>query len=219
VSDVHPHEMAFGSLDAVGPVVLTAIALVCIFVECGFLVGLLFPGDSLLFTAGIFFAQQHQAGQAWLFAGLAWAAGVGGGQVGYLFARKTGHRFVARRDGKILNKRNLERAQRLLDGWGFWAVTLARMVPWVRTVVPTIAGAAGMNPVKFLLASVVSTAAWVGVFMTVGYFGTGLLDQVPWLKTAALVIAAGVVVSTTIVGIIHYRQDSRQPVEEEPVDA
>ncbi|WP_249227310.1 DedA family protein [Kutzneria sp. CA-103260] len=214
------HEMAFGSLDAVGPVVLTVIALVCIFVECGFLIGLLFPGDSLLFTAGIFFAQQHHWGQAWLFAGLAWAAGVGGGQCGYLFARKTGHKFVARRDGKILNRRNLERAQRLLDGWGFWAVTLARMVPWVRTVVPTIAGAARMNPVKFLLASVVSTGAWVGVFMTIGYFGTGLLDQVPWLKTAALVVAVGVVLTTTVIGVVQYRQDSRRPAEEEsPVDA
>lgn len=211
--------MAFGSLDAVGPVVLTVVALVCIFVECGFLVGLLFPGDSLLFTAGIFFAQHHHGVQAWIFGGLAWASGVAGGQCGYYFARRTGHKFVARRDGKILNRRNLDRAQRLLDGWGFLAVTAARMVPWVRTVVPTIAGTAKMNPVKFLLASMVSTAVWVGVFMTVGYFGTGLLDQVPYLKPAVLIIAVAIVLTTTVVGIVHYRQDSQKPVEQEqPVE-
>jgi membrane-associated protein len=204
--------MAFGSLDAVGPVVLTVLVLICIFVECGFLIGLLFPGDSLLFTAGVLFAQQHQVGQAWLFCGLALVSGIAGGQTGYYFAGKTGHKFVARRGGKVLNQHNLDRAQRLLDGWGFWAVTIARMIPWVRTVVPTIAGTAKMNPVKFLLASIVSTAAWVGVLVLAGYYGTGLLDQVPWLKTALLVAAITLVVVTTVVGVVRYRQDTRKPV-------
>ncbi|GAA0608114.1 DedA family protein [Kutzneria viridogrisea] len=206
--------MAIGSWESVGPAVLTVLVLVCIFVECGFLIGLLFPGDSLLFTAGVVFAQQHQVGQAWLFCGLAVLSGIAGGQAGYYFARKTGSKFVARRDGKVLNQHNLDRAQKLLDGWGFWAVTVARMIPWVRTVVPTIAGAAKMSPTKFLFASVLSTATWVAVFVLAGYFGTALFDQVPWLKTGLLVVAVTIVVVTTAVGVVRYRQDKKKPVEE-----
>ena len=47
-----------------------------------------------------------------------------------------------------------------------------------------------------------------------GYYGAGLLDSLPWLKTAAAIIAVAFFLVGTGWGLYRYRQDVRRPIDD-----
>ncbi|WP_141979991.1 DedA family protein [Saccharothrix saharensis] len=191
------------------------ITLSFIFFECAFIFGLFLPGDSLLFAAGVVLASHDAELSAWLLSGAALAVAVVGNQIGYYIGRHTGTRLLARRGGKVLNKQNLAKARDFLDRRGFWAIVLARWIPWVRTLAPMIAGAARMDPKRFMLATTIGAIAWVPTLVLAGYYGAGLLQAVPWLETVAVVVSIAFFVGGTAYGLYRYRQEMKKPVDEE----
>jgi membrane-associated protein len=208
--------LSLTSLQTAGPLMVWVVVLAFVFAECAFIIGLFLPGDSLLFTAGIVLAEQHAPRHAWALCVVATAVAIVGNQLGYYIGRRTGHRLLtARRGGRVLNRRNLERARRFLNRRGFVAVVLARWLPWVRTLAPLIAGAAGMNSRRYLLATSVGAIVWVPSLVLVGYYGAGLLSTLPWLETVALVLSIGFFVVGTAFGLWRYREEMRRPVEED----
>ena len=211
--------VAFVQLDSAGPLAVWLITLSFIFFECAFIFGLFLPGDSLLFAAGVVLASHDAELSAWLLSGVALAVAVVGNQIGYYIGRHTGTRLLARRGGKVLNKQNLAKARDFLDRRGFWAIVLARWIPWVRTLAPMIAGAARMDPKRFMLATTIGAIAWVPTLVLAGYYGAGLLTAVPWLETVAVIVSVAFFVGGTAYGLIRYRQEMRKPVDEEEVTA
>ncbi|WP_461123541.1 DedA family protein [Saccharothrix stipae] len=207
--------VAFVQLDSAGPLAVWLITLSFIFFECAFIFGLFLPGDSLLFAAGVVLASHEAELSAWLLSGVALVVAVVGNQIGYYIGRHTGTRLLARRGGKVLNKQNLAKARDFLDRRGFWAIVLARWIPWVRTLAPMIAGAARMDPKRFMLATTIGAIAWVPTLVLAGYYGAGLLTAVPWLETAAVILSIAFFVGGTAYGLIRYRQEMRKPVDEE----
>ncbi len=207
--------VAAGLLDTAAPATVWLIVLSFVFIECAIILGIFLPGDSLLLTAGLILAQQDQEAGAWALAFTATVVAVAGNQVGYLVGKTTGVRLVARRDGRVLNRTNLERARVFLDRWGFWSIVVARWLPWVRTLAPMIAGAAGMNNRRFLVANAVGAAVWVPTLIMLGYYGTGLLNTLPWLTEAVLVVTIAFFVVGTAYGLYRYRQEMRKPVDTE----
>ncbi|WP_158847229.1 DedA family protein [Saccharothrix deserti] len=207
--------VAFVELDSAGPLAVWLITLSFIFFECAFIFGLFLPGDSLLFAAGVVLASHDSELSAWLLSGVALAVAVVGNQIGYYIGRHTGTRLLARRGGKVLNKENLAKARDFLDRRGFWAIVLARWIPWVRTLAPMIAGAARMDPKRFMLATTIGAIAWVPTLVLAGYYGAGLLSAVPWLETVAVVVSIAFFVGGTGYGIYRYRQEMKKPVDEE----
>ncbi|NMI00796.1 DedA family protein [Pseudonocardia acidicola] len=190
------------------------VVLAFVFLECAFIIGLFLPGDSLLIAAGVVLAQHGHEGRAWTLAITAAIVAVIGNQVGYLVGRYTGTRILARKDGKILNRANLRRATAFFDRWGFWSIVVARWVPWVRTLAPMIAGAARMDNRRYILANAVGAIIWVPTLMMLGFYGAGLLDAIPWLKTASTVGTIAFFVVGTGYGLYRYRQEMRRPVDE-----
>jgi membrane-associated protein len=206
---------AFVELDTAGPLAVWLITLSFIFFECAFIFGLFLPGDSLLFAAGVVLASHDGELSAWLLSLTALIVAVVGNQIGYYIGRHTGTRLLARRGGKVLNKENLAKARDFLDRRGFWAIVLARWIPWVRTLAPMIAGAARMDPKRFMLATTIGAIAWVPTLVLAGYYGAGLLTAVPWLETAAVVLSIAFFVGGTAYGFYRYRQEMKKPVDEE----
>ncbi|MFF5985648.1 DedA family protein [Prauserella flavalba] len=202
-------------LATAGPLLVWVIVLSFVFIECALIVGLFLPGDSLLFGAGVVLAQHDADAHAWALSGVALVVAVVGNQVGYYIGRQTGTKFIARRGGKVLNQANLERARAFLNRRGFLAIVAARWIPWVRTLAPLIAGAARMDPRRFLLATTAGAVLWVPTLVLVGYYGAGLLDVVPWLKTALVWGSVAFFVLGTAYGVYRYRQEMRRPVETE----
>ncbi|SDC87467.1 DedA family protein [Actinokineospora iranica] len=204
---------ALGVLESAGPLLVWAIVLGFVFAECAFIVGLFLPGDSLLFAAGLVLAQNNHEHQAWWLSLAATITAVVGNQLGYYIGSKTGHAIITRRGGKVLNQHNLERARDFLDRRGFFAIVIARWIPWIRTLAPLIAGAAKMDPRRFMLATFIGGVAWVPTLVLLGYYGAGLLHKLPWLETAALVISIAFFVFGTGWGIWRYRQEMHKPVD------
>ncbi|GAB3140357.1 DedA family protein [Amycolatopsis sp. NPDC004378] len=201
-------------LDTAGPLLVWVIVLSFVLVECALIIGLFLPGDSLLFGAGVVLAQHGSDLNAWLLSGAALVVAVLGNQIGYYIGRGSGTKLIARRDGKVLNRHNLERAQRFLDRKGFFAIVAARWIPWIRTLAPLIAGAARMDPRRFMAATALGGVLWVPTLVLLGYYGAGLLDVLPWLKTAALWVSIAFFVFGTGYGVVRYRQEMRRPVDE-----
>jgi membrane-associated protein len=203
--------VATGVLESAGPVMVWIIVLGFVFTECAFIVGLFLPGDSLLFAAGVVLAEHDGEIHAWTLSLAALLTAVVGNMVGYYIGHKAGHTIIARRGGRVLNLENLAKARDFLDRRGFWAIVLARWLPWVRTLAPLIAGAVKMDTRRFLLATTIGGLAWVPTLVLLGYYGAGLLVDFPWLKAVALWGSVAFFVFGTIYGVIRYRQEMRKP--------
>ncbi|EOM77137.1 DedA family protein [Rhodococcus rhodnii] len=210
---------SFGPLRTAGPVLVWIIVVTFVFLECAVVLGLFLPGDSMLLTAGIVLAS-HSSGSAhvWALSLGAMIAAIIGNQVGYAIGARAGHRVVVRRGGRYLNEKNLLAVQSLLERHGFWSVLVARWIPWVRTLCPLVAGAAGMNRTKYVVASSLGAIAWAPVLLLVGFYAGGLLERVPWLVPAVVGVLLVVLVIGTIVGVRQYRAEMARPANVVDID-
>lgn len=214
VAEAESSVLSTGMLESAGPLMVWAIVLGFVFAECAFVIGLFLPGDSLLFAAGVVLAQNDHEGHAWALSVVATATAIVGNMVGYYLGQKTGHVVIVRRGGRVLNRENLLRARAFLDRRGFWAIVLARWIPWIRTLAPLIAGAAKMDARKFMLATSIGGLAWVPTLMLLGYYAAGLVAGMPWLKAVALWGTIVFFVVGTIYGIWRYRQEMYRPPDQ-----
>src|SRR6476620_2946310 len=95
--------------------------LLIVFAETGLFVGFFFPGDSLLFAAGIYADDLAKE-----FFGVHWSvilvmvmiASVLGNMVGYWFGKKTGPLLYERKDTLLFKKKHLTRAKAFYDKYG-----------------------------------------------------------------------------------------------------
>lgn len=217
-----PTTLAMGSFDpliSAGPALVCTVVLVFVFLECAFIIGLFLPGDSMLITAGIVLAA-HANGEAqvWALSVGAMLAAIAGNQVGYVIGQRTGHRLVARKNGRYINTANLEKVTALLERHGFFAVLVARWIPWVRTLCPMVAGAAGMDHRRYTIASTLGAIIWAPVLLLVGYYAGGFLQRVPWLLPVVIgVLIVGLIIGT-VLGIRQYRQEMARPAEDFDVE-
>ncbi|HEY2207432.1 MAG TPA: DedA family protein [Pseudonocardia sp.] len=214
-SSVH----AFGPLRSAAPAVVWVIVLSLVFLECAVIIGMFLPGDSMLFAAGVVLAGHHQEAGAWALALTATLVAIAGNHVGFLIGKRTGTKILARKDGRVLNRANLEKARAFFDRWGIWSVVVARWLPWIRTLAPMIAGAAGMNTRRYLLANSVGALMWVPTLLLLGYYCAGLLNAMPWIRTASTVGGIAFFVIGTGYGLYRYRQEMRKPLDDDPVPA
>lgn len=206
---------SFDPLISAGPAVVCTVVLVFVFLECAFIIGLFLPGDSMLITAGIVLAS-HANGEAqvWALSVGTMLAAIAGNQVGYVVGARTGHRLVARKNGRYINTKNLAKVTGLLERHGFLAVLVARWIPWVRTLCPMVAGAAGMDHRRYTVASTLGAVIWAPVLLLIGYYAGEFLEQVPWLMPVVIgTLIVGLIIGT-VLGIRHYRQEMARPVED-----
>ncbi|MFF0544748.1 DedA family protein [Nocardia thailandica] len=210
---------SFDPLISAGPAMVWTVVLVFVFLECAFIIGLFLPGDSMLLTAGIVMAS-HATGEAqvWALAVGTMIAAIAGNQVGYVVGHRTGHRLVARKNGRYINTRNLAKVTALLEKHGFLAVLVARWIPWVRTLCPMVAGAAGMDHRRYTVASTIGAIIWAPVLLLIGFYAGNVLERVSWLMPVVIgTLIAGLVIGTAL-GLRHYRQEMAKPAEEFDVD-
>ncbi|MDE2213242.1 MAG: VTT domain-containing protein [Patescibacteria group bacterium] len=139
-----------------------------IFAESGLFFGFFFPGDSLLFTAGVL-AAEGLLNIAILVPLLALAA-ILGDSAGYWFGVHVGPTLFSREDSFFFHKRHLERTRDFYASYGTRAVFLARFIPIVRTFTPIFAGIGRMPYSPFLFYNVLGGILWSAGFCAFGYF-------------------------------------------------
>lgn len=159
-----------------------------IFAESGLLIGIFFPGDSVLFTAG-FLASQGYFDVYVLIIGC-FIAAVLGDNVGYMFGKKVGHRFFQREDSFFFHKDNVDRARVFYEKYGGKTIILARFIPGVRTIAPIVAGIGEMNYRTFLVFNLIGAILWAIGVTVIGYY---LGSIIPGVDQYLLLIVAVII--------------------------
>lgn len=154
-------------LDTLGPAALW-VAVAIVFVECGLFLFFL-PGDSLLFTVGLFTHSDVLAEPLWVSCLLLSIAAFLGNVVGYEIGRKAGPALFDRPNSKLLTPKRIEQTREFFNRFGARAIILARFVPVVRTFITLAAGAGAMSRKTFLTFSAIGAVLWATGITLLGY--------------------------------------------------
>lgn len=165
------------------------ILFVVIFVETGLVAMPFLPGDSLLFTAGIF-AASGELNLSYLLILLLIAA-VLGDNCNYWIGRKIGLRVfqLKFRSKPIVNKKYLNQTELFFVKNGVKAIIMARFVPFVRTFAPFAAGIGKMNYNRFFLFDLLGGFLWIFSLTLAGY----LLGEVEWIRKHIDLVCLGII--------------------------
>ena len=192
-----------------GPWAILGVMLV-IFAETGLLIGFFLPGDSLLFTLGMFVGTGAVGVHIWVAAPLVWLAAIVGNQTGYLIGHKAGPAIFNRPDSRLFKQEYVDRTSDFFERHGGKAVTLAQFVPIVRTFTPVIAGVGKMNYRHFITFNVLGATFWAFGITWLGY----LLGSFEWIRknidAMILVIVFISVAPMLISGISQFIKSRRQ---------
>lgn len=202
---------------AMGNWALWGCALI-IFAECGLFS--LLPGDSLLFTIGMFVALGTiQLGGGGAVTTLIWScviltiAAVLGNVSGYYLGRLIGPPLFKPRAGfwgKVFDQRYVDTTHAFLDRYGSRALVLARFVPMVRTFVTLVAGVAKMNFRQFITWTAVGGVLWATGVTVLGYF----LGTIPVIhnniEIALILIVLVSLIPMVVEYVLHKRRASRE---------
>jgi membrane-associated protein len=185
--------------DQIGPWLFYGAVWGLVFAGTGLLIGAFIPfitGDSLVFAAGLVAAPAGSQVNI-----LVMATGVGiaawlGDQVGYTLGRHYGRPYLDKRKGVWLQNA-IAKSEKFYLAWGWWAVVIARFMPWARVFIPVIAGISKMNYYKFFSANLVGALAW-GVGLTLaGYYAA----TIPVVKNASYGIAIFFISMSILAGL------------------
>lgn len=167
------------------------VSLVIVFVECGLLFPIL-PGDSLLFSIGLF-VNRAGAGEAGIEVNIVLAcvllsvAALVGNITGYEIGRFVGPTIYEHR-GPFLKAEHFAKTHEFFERHGAPALVIGRFVPIVRTFITLVAGVGRMDRRHFFLWSAVGAVLWATGLTLLGYFlgGIGFLQRN--IEAAILVI-------------------------------
>jgi membrane-associated protein len=152
-----------------GPWALVGLALI-VFAECGLLVGFFLPGDSLLFTAGLFVAQGAIDAPLWLVCMILVAAAMIGNAAGYWIGRAAGPAIFDKPESRLFKPQHVVKTQAFFDKYGNRAIVLGRFVPIVRTFITVMAGVGRMDPQRYFTYSLIGGIAWAAGVTVLGFW-------------------------------------------------
>jgi len=151
------------------------------FVETGLLVGFFFPGDSLLFLAGIAASPAANAivgvklSLPLLLIGSPVCA-IAGAQLGHYLGARFGRKMFERPNSRLFKREYVDRAEHYFDKFGpAKAVVLARFIPVVRTFLNPVAGVLEMPTRQFFVWNVIGGLLWSDGVLLAGW---GLSKQI-----------------------------------------
>jgi membrane-associated protein len=185
-------------LDRFGPILFYVIVFGLVFAGTGLFIGAFIPfitGDSLIFAAGVVAASTDRVDIKIIATGIGIAAFMGD-QVGFVLGRHYGRPYLDKREGPRI-KAAIAKSETFYNKLGWWAVVVARFIPWARVLVPAIAGIARMNYYKFLGANLVGTIVWGVALPLAGYYAV----TIPAVRTTTYAIATFFIVGSIVAGV------------------
>ena len=192
-------------LQWMGPWALVGLALI-IFAECGLLLGFFLPGDSLLFTAGLFVASGAISTPLWAVCALLVVAAVLGNVCGYWIGRTAGPAVFDRPRSRLFKPQHVAKTQEFFDRYGNRAIVLGRFVPIVRTFITVMAGVGRMDARRYLTYSMIGGVAWAAGVTLLGFW----LGQFAVVKSNIELMLVGIVLLSVLPMIVEVLRARRQ---------
>jgi len=164
------------------------ILFLVVFVETGFVIMPLLPGDSMLFAIGVIAATTGKLSIAILIPLLIIAALLGD-NLNYFVGHKFGSLIKEKKKILFLKKEYITKTEAFFEKNGGKAVILARFVPIIRTIAPFVAGAGSMKYKTYILNCILGACIWVTSITFLGYF----LGQIEIVKNNFEKVVLGIV--------------------------
>ena len=190
--------------------------LLILFAETGLLIGLAFPGDSLLFIAGIAASATgaallngNQLPTLELFI-LAPIAAITGSFVGRWFGEKYGRKLFDRPDGRFFTQARVVQTEKWLEKYGVGrALLLARFIPFVRTLINPVVGIIGIPTKVFIFWNVLGAIVWTDGILLLGYL---LGEKIEGSIDKYLLPIIGLIIALSLLPILFefYRERKRK---------
>ena len=162
---------------------------IIIFLESGLFFAL--PGDSLLFTAGLF-ASAYGFNLVFLITIIFLATflgGLGGYEIGTYLEKLRKFSFFR----LILKQKHIDKAHEFFMKYGKFAIVFSRFVPIVRTFTPIVAGIARVPYKFFVKYSLISSVLWSTLITLIGYFLGRIFPVIKdylWVVTILVVLVS-----------------------------
>lgn len=189
--------------------------LAIIFAETGLLVGFFLPGDTLLFTAGLFTTARaaHDVGVTPLSLPILLAAApvfaIAGAQFGHYLGDRYGRKLFERPNSRLFRPEHVEKAEHYFNKFGpARAVVLARFIPVVRTFLNPLAGMLEMSARKFFVWNAVGAIVWTESIILVGHF---LGSRVKGIDKYVLPVVALAVLASVVPVLREVLRGRREP--------
>ncbi|MEN9915750.1 MAG: hypothetical protein RL725_425 [Actinomycetota bacterium] len=187
-----------------------------LFAETGLLIGLAFPGDSLLFIAGIAASATgaallngNQLPTLELFI-LAPIAAITGSFVGRWFGEKYGRKLFDRPDGRFFTQARVVQTEKWLAKYGVGkALLLARFIPFVRTLINPVVGIIGIPTKVFIFWNILGAIVWTDGILLLGYL---LGEKIEGSIDKYLLPIIGLIIALSLLPILFefYRERKRK---------
>ncbi|HEY9478377.1 MAG TPA: DedA family protein [Microbacteriaceae bacterium] len=155
-----------GLIQAVDPILRTALAGTGMFLETSVLVGLVVPGDTIVIVASTA-VDSHLEYFALLIAVI--AGSLGGESLGFALGRYFGPKIQASRLGRRIGERHWVRAENYIDRRGGIAVFVSRFLPVFHSLVPLTVGMSTMRYRKFMAWTTPACLLWAFAYVSVGW--------------------------------------------------
>jgi membrane-associated protein len=179
------------------------VVFLIIFAESGMMVGLFFPGDTLLFSAGILAA----AGKIGLIESMIViaVAAILGDNIGYLIGKHLGPRLF-KKDGVIFRHDYIMKAEKFYKKYGSKTMLVAHYIPIVRSFAPVTAGAGNMNHKQFIIYNAIGDISWTVITTLAGYF---IGSRIPGIEHYIEPVLIGIVLIFLLPTLYHIFKDPR----------
>lgn len=203
-----PRGAIAGWIIALGPIWVYTPLFLIVFIETGLVFFPFLPGDSLLFAAGVFSADDGGL-TLWVTLLVFYAAAILGNTSNYWIARLFGSRIIDSGKVKALTPERMAKLDHFFERYGGLTIVITRFMPFFRTFAPFIAGTGHMNFAKFSLFNTIGGVSWVSLFVLVGYFFGGI----PFVQEHFEIIVLGIVavsVAPAVIGAIKAALASRK---------
>lgn len=145
------------------------ILFLVVFVETGFVIMPLLPGDSMLFAIGVIAATTGKLSLVIIIPLLILAALLGD-NLNYFVGHKFGELIKEKKKILFLKREYIEKTEDFFEKNGGKAVIMARFVPIVRTIAPFVAGAGSMKYRNYIINCILGAVLWVGGITLLGFF-------------------------------------------------
>ena len=196
----------FDQLAAHGPWLLFVLAIL----ETCFVTGLVVPSGVATSVSTILALETGTPLAPFIVA--AACGGFVGDSIGYWVGRRSGEYLL--RDGgrwrRLLGSR-WDAVQDLFGRHPVYSVTVARLISFVRTVMPMAAGMSGMSYHRYLTFEVVGVLGWTAIYVAIGFAG-----REGWEAASRVFGVGGAMAFVVATGVALWvvRRRTRAPVEE-----
>lgn len=159
---------------AVDPVARTLIAGVAVMLETSILIGLIFPGDTVVLVASIGVTSPAQA------VAMVVAVVIGaliGESIGFALGRWIGPHIRTSWVGRRVGEENWIRAERYLARRGGIAIFLSRFLPVLHSLVPLTVGMSEYSYRRFLAWTAPACLLWATAYVSVTSLAAGSFEE------------------------------------------